>query len=164
MGEAEKLCPFFLNSSAGRWGKPWSRQANCATKIVYEIDVIGFIMGIWQKVIAAGIVAFIGWFYLWFRSRTFIKKVEHNRLKGIDADHQKCEPKYIKVKSEFDSLRELCAPYLEQKRQDFVRAQTGLISLNPEGTERPQPGEQRLSEALKPLKTNLYFDARKIPK
>ena len=123
-----------------------------------KIDVIGFILGIWQEVIATGLVALVGWFCLWFRSRTFIKNDEYNRLKGLDAEYLKCEAKNVKLKSELDGLRETCAPYLEQKRRELLPLQ------RLEESEKPRLEERRLSEALRPIETNTYFDPRVIVK
>lgn len=120
--------------------------------------------------------------YRWLRSwKFFIKKAEYDHLKlikalhsgcndeyrrliVIEAEHQKCEPRYIKVKSELDRLRETCAPYLEQQRRELLDAATGLKPLlrleELQEIENPRSGKKRLSEALGPLKTNLDFDPR----
>jgi len=52
----------------------------------------------------------------WVRSWTFVKREELDRLKKI-------EPKYKDCVAGFQTLTEICAPYLEQKRFELVKNQ-----------------------------------------
>jgi hypothetical protein len=125
-----------------------------------EIDIVGFFLGIWQEVIAAGIIALAGGSAIWFRSRTFIKREEYTHLKAIEANHKKCAVKYDALKTSYDGLSETCAPYLEQKRRELISRQIPEFSL-PTKEDIRQRG---LDEALRPLETRTYFDPRKVQK
>ena len=124
------------------------------------MDFYGFITDVGAEITGAAIIASAGAFYFWFRSRKIIKSHEYVVLKKIEIEHQKCQAKYDRLKIDYDSLSETCAPYLAQKRKEL--ASRGLTELT--STSEEDIKQRRLNEALAPLDTNPYFDPRVIQK